>query len=130
MIKIKLEDKFSTDLNQIPEAFKKYYEKDRCYCFHATENGKLLALGSITLTNDYSILEDIVILNGDSSLLFGMGKALLNFSDICKVQNVYANNEKISQTLKALQFKTNTNQNASQYSYFLNLENYFTEKCK
>ena len=92
---------------------------------HMTEEDKLLGIGSVTMHNEYGVLEDILILDADQSLSYGMGKALLNFIDICGPKKVICENEALAPLLKRLGFKKNEDDAA----YFLSLDNYFTKKC-
>lgn len=88
----------------------------------ATEGGKIVGVGAVSLSNDGALIEEISC--DDDTIAYGMGKSLLNSLDLGGVKNVSVKNKSIFGLAQRLKFVQNTSE-----TYVLSLEGYFSGGC-
>ena len=59
--------------------------RDECFAYAATEEGKVIGLCQLSIKNDTGYMYELVCPDGtdDEEMLFIMGRATLNFIDLC-----------------------------------------------
>ena len=97
-----------------------------CLAYSAKEDGKLLGVSQFRILGDYAVIYDLKNATGTDDLgaLIIMGKATLNFIDLCGVKEVILKEESnyLPQILKF--------DNSKDGVYKLNLEGYFNSPCQ
>jgi len=96
-----------------------------CLAYAARENNKLLGVSQFRILGEYSVIYDLANAAGadDLEALIIMGKAALNFIDLCDVKDVIIKSE--NQNLpELLGFKKDNNG-----VWRVNLEGYFDSPC-
>ena len=97
-----------------------------CLAYAAHENNKLLGIAQFRILGEYAVIYDLANAAGAADLeaLIIMGKAALNFIDLCGVKDVIIKEE--SRDLpKLLGFKKDGHE-----VWRVNLEGYFDSACK
>ena len=103
-----------------------------CFAYSATENEKLLGIAQFRIFGEYAVIYDLKNIAGvdDLGALIIMGKAALNFIDLCGVKQVVLNDacvvsEESNYLPQILKFD-----NSKDGVYKLNLEGYFNSPCQ
>ena len=103
------------------------YDPD-CLAYSALVDDKLVGACQFKVTKGGGVLRDIRCIDGmyDFETLFIMGRAALNFIDLCGVHSAkYVGEVKDASLLKAVGFRENANG-----IYEINLEGFFNDHCK
>ncbi|MCL2775797.1 MAG: hypothetical protein FWD71_20985 [Oscillospiraceae bacterium] len=97
-----------------------------CLAYSAKENGVLLGVSQFRILGKYAVIYDLANAVGadDLEALILMGKATLNFIDLCGVKDVIIKTENRNLP-KILGFKKDADG-----VYKLNLEGYFDSPCQ
>ena len=95
-----------------------------CLAYAAHEDNKLLGIAQFRILGEYAVIYDLANADGvaDVEALIIMGKAALNFIDLCDVKDVII---KAEAQAKALGFKQD-----SHGVWRVNLEGYFDMPCR
>ena len=97
-----------------------------CLAYSAKEDGKLLGVSQFRILGEYAVIYNLKNATGTDDLgaLIIMGKATLNFIDLCGVKEVILKDENnyLPQILKF--------DNSKDGVYKLNLEGYFNSPCQ
>lgn len=86
----------------------------------ATENGKLIGVGAVSMDSSGAKIEEVVC---DEDIDWLIGKALLNSLDLGGIKKVKIANSSLFQLAKKLRFEE------SGAGYILNLDGYFDAGC-
>ncbi len=86
----------------------------------ATEKGKLLGVGAVSMDSKGAVIEEVVC---DEDIDWLIGKALLNSLELGGIMNVGIQKESLFKLAKMLRFKENG------AVYTVNLEGYFEAGC-
>ncbi|MBR5236546.1 MAG: hypothetical protein IKW06_04165 [Clostridia bacterium] len=86
------------------------------------DGNEICGLGALTL-EEAKVYMDFLHVSGDTSLLFGLAKSLLNMADLRGIKTIYGKNPALENTYTALHFKKDEGE------FVLSLEGYFTVPC-
>jgi len=96
-----------------------------CLAYGAEENNKLLGVSQFRILGEYAIIYNLINTPGNDDLeaLIIMGKATLNFIDLCGIKDVIIKtaNKNLSDTLGLKRYADGV--------YRINLEGYFDSPC-
>ena len=97
-----------------------------CLAYGAAENGKLLGVAQFRVHGEYAVIYDLAnsAVTEDMEALVIMGKAMLNFIDLCGIKDVMlkTQNQNLSEILGFKRYAAGI--------YRINLEGYFDFPCK
>ncbi len=87
------------------------YDAD-CMAYAATLDGEFIGVAQFTIEKDGGFLKNVTLIQGldDFEAIFLMGRAVLNFIDLCGIHTATCAEDAASEThIKAIGFKKNDN---------------------